>query len=701
MAGDRAQSLRLFQAHNRVQLNRLTALAPHPQPLFFQLLPLILHGNFKLLPGFVSEDCPAGIIDYQPETASLRAASSVDRNFQFRRKALRRYALRGVYLLSNFNGLSYPQPPHFSLWLIHHAHLPAGAIKALAAKLQAITDWAAQLGIQLNSLLISEADVRLHPDIQQDLADFYSHGLVVAGSLPLWWLIASDEHDHYNNVADRLLAQHQLSHSSLLDFGKVAPAGAQRLLDNLLQCWQAAFLGDSRQDLPLLFAEQQFLQPIDLSLLLKRQLEAGTADSSQLGLGNLQLTALQAKLDTDQLQRARQSLYLQSQERLANKVLHPAHPWRRQFISTAVADWHWPAMQLRSLDQPLTLGLRELLKQPMQRWQWLADILHSAGQLAGKLSLNDDGLKIARKRLALKQQPQADVIQQLNLAIFNDSGAEQLNLNRHSEQSHWQLSDLPSGSRQQHALYADKALVNVLAFAIINGLLSRSSWLRVNDPQPQLASHHILELSQLLLRSALAIPVTPADDILLAQPAGASKIILLANLQPAPLDHLQQLGLQMSSKQTDPLSFSSAQTNLIASLDILLLSSWGQWHHLQFSGPAAVTDMLAALLRWQPSPSCLADLLCWCPTENFGQAIHQRLYALLVDLIHFHNDHADNGRYLLRTGRQLWQLQWQGSLIESQAITQTPSAWFNTLAAKSIACRIDPALEKQLNGAVL
>lgn len=64
-------------------------------------MPLILHGNFKLLPGFTSEDCPAGTIDYQPETSNLRAASNVDRNFQ-----LRPYALRGVYLLNRFNAIN-------------------------------------------------------------------------------------------------------------------------------------------------------------------------------------------------------------------------------------------------------------------------------------------------------------------------------------------------------------------------------------------------------------------------------------------------------------------------------------------------------------------------------------------------------------------------------------------------------------------
>ena len=703
MSRDRAQSLRLFQAHNRVKLSRLTALAPHPQPLFFQLLPLILHGNFKLLPGFTSEDCPAGIIDYQPETASLRAASSVDRNFQFRRKALRRYALRGVYLCNHFNGFSYPQNASLTLWLVHHAHLSADAVQALQTKLAAITDWANQLGISLHGLLVSEADVRLHPEVQQNLIDFYSNVLIVAGSLPLWWLIASEEQPEYPHIADRLMAQHQLSHDSLLDFGAVQQATAQQLSDWLMQCWLAAFFGDVRQDLDLLFAWQQcqqFTQQTDLSLRLKQQLEAGETDSTNLGMAPLQFSALQTQLDDADLQRARQSLYLQSQERLSHKVLHPACPWRRQFITAAVTSWQWSPSQLRELDQPLTMGLRELIKQPTQRWQWLAGILTFARQFARQHALSEDDINAARKRLNLKQKPQADVIPHLNVAVFSDTGLEQLTLSRQTDKSRWQLSDLPTATPQQ-ALYSDKALVNVLAYAIINVFLTRSSWLRVNDPQPDLANHHVLELSQLLRRSALAASLQPVSSEALNQPACATKIILLANLQPAPLDHLQQLGLQLSSKQNDPLSFSSAQTNFIDSLDVLLLSSWGQWHHLLFSGPDAVIDMLATLLRWQPSSDIDDDLLCWCPTASVGQAVSQRLHSLLIDLLRFQQSSADNGRYLLRTGRQFWQIQWQDTLVETQHLSKISSVPATNNDAKTIAIRIDPALDMQTNGNAL
>ncbi|MDT8311205.1 MAG: hypothetical protein RQ732_07160, partial [Methylophaga sp.] len=102
------------------------------------------------------------------------------------------------------------------------------------------------------------------------------------------------------------------------------------------------------------------------------------------------------------------------------------------------------------------------------------------------------------------------------------------------------------------------------------------------------------------------------------------------------------------------------------------------------------------VLRWQPSPSINKDLLCWCPTTNYGQTISQRLQSLLVDLLRFQHHNADNGRYLLRSGQQFWQLQWQDSLIETEISSRTLSEWRNQIDAKTIASRVDPLLDNSV-----
>ena len=698
MLGERAQSLQLNETHNRVQLSRLTAMAPYPQALFFQLLPLLLHGNFKLLPGYTNEDCPVGIADYQPTTDTLRAATSVDRNFQFRRKALRRYAVKGIYLLSNFNGLRYPAPARFTVWVVHQFHLSPEAIAALNQKLIAIQTWTAQMGITLNYQLVSETNLQQSPVIKQ-LADFYTNGLTLAGSLPLWWSITSKEQPAYANLAETLRMQVRSSETSILDFGAPLEVSAQQHLDDFVRYWFLAFHQGPQHDLDLLFAGQQcqlYPEVDNLSLLLKQRLEAGEKDNTALCTANLKLIALSRRQDDKSLLRARESLYRLSHERLSNKVLHPTQPWRQNFMQNLVSHWQWSTQFVRNIDQPLTQGIRILLNQPAERWRWLSAQLQQAQQFAHKLSLDTTQLKSASKYLALMLNPPADTTIDLALPGLPEGGLEQINLYRLENSTRWHLSDLAPSNAPQNALFSHDDLVSVMAFAIINRLLTRDSWLRISDPKPELASQHILDMSQQLLRSTVAQPIPPIEAEALQQPAVATQLILLTNLQPAPLDQLQQQGLQMTSNQSDPLSFSSAQTNLINSIDILLLSSWGQWHHLKYVGENAVVDVLTTILRWQPTKEAIQNLLCWCPSNFFGQSINLRLHDLIIDLTEFNQATIEQGQYLIQTAKQYWHIQWQDAQVEAQTQAAPLKNWQQQPAGDDTTLRVDPLLLKRL-----
>ncbi len=111
--------------------------------------------------------------------------------------------------------------------------------------------------------------------------------------------------------------------------------------------------------------------------------------------------------------------------------------------------------------------------------------------------------------------------------------------------------------------------------------------------------------------------------------------------------------------------------------------------------------MPATQLRWQPSPSIDDDLLCWCPTAGLSQAVSQRLHFLLTDLLSFQQSSANNGPYLLRTGRRFWQIHWQDSLVETQSLSKIPFVPDGDSDAKIVATRVDPALDIQANGNAL
>lgn len=665
---DRAQALRVFQAHNRARISRLIELAPPKQAMFYRLLPLLFHINHKLLPGYVSDDCPAGIMDYQPDNEALHSAISLNRNFIHRRKALRRYALRGVYLLNPVGQIRYPEPASFDLWLVHHATLKTDQLTVLQSKAEAITQWAATLGITLRFQLLDETQCRDNAISTDERQQFYLQGLCIAGSAPLWWLITSEEHPTYSQTAERLLSQRGLTQISLLDFGFDTSAEALKLFNEACQVFKKSLSGDVSALLDLVFLQRQLSLFPSITLLserYKQQVEQGETDSMQVEPAGLKLAEIeQSASDSDQ-QLARQAFYALCSERLSQQVNHPQFAWRRFSLQNRQSQWKWSAETLKSEDS------RASWNYP-QRQQWwlelqpklksfLLDLQQFVQQHLTSAAVELDELE---KLFAINLDNTDSAIEQLPIALQISNGPEQLYLHRFHDQPDWILSTIPLSETKQVGLYHHSSLVHLLAWAVRNNILTTRSWLRVADQQHQININLVLELTQTLLKSTLPLTQREVASEVFQQPAKAQQVMLFANLQTTG-NEIQQTGaVQMASLNNDPLSYTSSRQNLVNSLDLLVYSSWGQWHHHRFTGVNAVAEALSQILKWQPATQLSSHILCWCATGFFGQAINKRLQGLFEAVLMHYQYHPQQGRYLLTLADRLLQIQWLDGTIE-------------------------------------
>jgi|TARA_R100001143_G_scaffold37028_3_gene34506 adenylate cyclase class 1 len=659
---DRAQALRVFQAHNRARVSRLTELAPHKQALFFRLLPLLFHINHKLLPGYVSDDCPAGIMDYQPDNEALNSAISLNRNFSHRRRALRRYALRGLYLLNPTGQIRYPEPASFDLWLVHHATLKPEHLTILQSKAESIVQWAASLGIYLRYRLLDETQCRTDALSGSEREQFYLQGLCIAGSAPLWWLITTEEQLSYPQVAERLLSQRGLTQISLMDFGFDQSSKAEDLFNEACQALKKSIQGDITALLDLVFVQHQlalFPNIIHLSERYKQKVEQGETDSMLVEPASLKLAAIEQFAATNDQHRARQSYYALCSERLSQQVKHPQFAWRRHSLLRLQTDWNWSAETLKNEDS------RTGWSYP-QRHQWWLDLSRTLENVFSALQLfasqhsvsNVTELNELQQLMSLAANNHDSVIEQLPMALQTTEGPDQLFLYRFSEQTEWKLSTIPLNDAKQVGLKQHSSLVCLLVWAVRNHILTTRSWLKVADQKHQISINLVLELTQTLLKSALPSFQQEISSELLLQPAKAEKLMLFANLQPPGGDFQQAGAVQMASLNNDPLSYTSSRQNLVHSLDLVIYSSWGQWHHYRFDSQNAVVETLRQVLSWPPATQLSSHISVWCATGFFGQAINMRLQRLFEAVLTHYQYYPQQGRYLLMLGDRLSQLQW-------------------------------------------
>ena len=688
-----------FQSLNRTRIERLRELAPKRQRSFFELLALLFHTNNHILPEFVRQDIPAGIMDFQPSNTQIDAAKELSPSFQFKRHALRHYPITGLYLI-NSNGLfNYPKHARFDLWLVHAAGLSSDQKQSLQYKLVAVSEWAATLGITVTTRLLAEDSLNQQSFSDYELDHFYLNGLVLAGAVPLWWLIPPDS--DYQAAVKILLEQRMLNKTSTLDFGGLAStsATAQPLFDDSLELLNYGVDQGLMYLLPLLHLQYQLQQYPNLPWLsddLKQAIYQGETDPLQVDCKFLQLKQLErSDISLEMLNFARQSFYIQAKERLSQKVSNPKFPWRRAFITGFTSSWSWQTEIFERLDRRKNAHYQQCLAEHQQTNPVFQQISESLTTFAKQQQItldHQDQLIVQKLKLAVDDNP--NTIQRLPTGLLTKRHEEYLYLYRFEADGDWKLSNLALTSSTELSLHQNPSLLHVLAWAICNRMLTSSTRIKVADSCDFIAISKVMSIVKQLLRSPLAAPVEVTQKTL-QEPPELSHVLLFANLEHQPTSKLSQKGLRLSSLQNDPLNYANRGESLIASIDGLICSSWGEWQVFSHTGIEAPLEMLTTLIHWWNPQHQDTYLHCWCPSDSYGKSISHRLESLYTEVSEHFREHPLAGDYLLLIADKFYQLQWQPGSCDFSYLPNTADLTTALARIKSqfSVCKLDPNLD--------
>jgi len=656
---DRVQALRFFQALNHERIHRLIELTSPRHGLIVQLLPLLFHLNSKVLPGYINDEVPAGLIDYQPDKTTLDKAQELETSFKYRRKALRRYPLRGLYLINPEGFFHSTDSPRLQLWLLHSNKLSEEQRHILLLKLNAIGDWMQTSGLMVELKLLSESDLHANTLHGWEADLLYSCGMVLAGSVPYWWLSTAEEDQHYQQAISDIQNQRMLNQVSFVDFGEASSSDAGRIFKLAYQTI-ANNLHDGSDWLELLYLQTRLLNPElpTISALYKQQLYQQKPFLSH-DIRYLKLLQIEQYLSANP---AREAFYLASRELLSKPVKQARYPWRRIFIQNLLQQWGWSdetVQQLDKRDYAANKHRFELIGQSCQT------LLKQLAELAQRHAIDaKKPLAELQKSHQLRFKPAADVIDCLPKAMRPATNSDRLFLQRFQNHNDWFLSAQLLQKPSESTLFRHESLLHVLAWAVNNHILSRSNWLSVNDHHQKITTNTVVELSKHLFRHHLTDSDLLTNTTTLAQPKSVKQIILIGNLERHPSDSLSQQGLQLSSKQNDPLNYTSFKQSLVLSIDGLLLSSQGQWHSFSFNDDNAPLEWLIYILNWQPFALTEANISGWCPTPIFGRSITLRLSRLTAQVCHHYQQFPQHGRILLNYADRPYSLQWHDDQVD-------------------------------------
>ncbi len=663
-----SDALKHFLNLNRTRIARLRELSPKTQQPFFELLPLIFHTNSTVLPGFISNNVPAGISDFQPKDADLDAAQKFNNRFSLKRQALRHYPILGLYLINDNGGINYPEKAEFDFWLVHSDQVVAEELQQLEQKVAAVKNWAEELGLSINVRLLTIAALEQQTIDANDLNRFYLNGLVLAGSIPLWWGISPEQELHYEQTVRQLKEQRRLSHNTFIDFGELSSTiDSQTLFHQSYQLLNNAMDRGLESSLDLLYQQHVltvYPESNWLSQAYKQAVYKGELSPLQLDCQMLKLRTITevASISSERLLLAQQALYVFFKERLSQNVAHALYPWRRDFCRDLVYLWQWNEEHIIELDSRAQSRYRQCVTEYDQIRSLVFDVSQNLIDFAGEHNLNVDTQQLLQKRRLHNVAP--DIINHLPPALLPTQPEEALYLQRISQEQGWSISDTALNSASQPPLYQADSILQVLAWAVNNQILVKSTRLKIADQTDQTSINTVLQLVQRLISSPVATTIETSSEQNLANKAELKQVILFVNLEQSPKDNLSQQGLVLSRLKSDPLNHGVNKQSLILTVEALVYSSWGQWHYSTYESVDAPIQMLASLIRWQPKTITAGALSCWCPSDTHGPAISKRISSLYSEVFAHYMLNPTNGNYHLNVSDRHYRIQWKPEQCE-------------------------------------
>ncbi|MBI5446846.1 MAG: class I adenylate cyclase [Deltaproteobacteria bacterium] len=191
-----------ISAYNAYRRARLESQAGEKARDALNLLPLLLHLNQPGLPGYVDDpQCPAGVSQYAPGPAEYRLARRLFPQVETRRTGVLRHAIELVAVMGSVGTIGFSGESDLDIWICHRpGRLPG--LGRFREKLQAVEAWMNDFsGIEVHLFLVDPERVRENDFGEADLEgcgsamgallkeEFYRTGILLAGKLPVWWLM--------------------------------------------------------------------------------------------------------------------------------------------------------------------------------------------------------------------------------------------------------------------------------------------------------------------------------------------------------------------------------------------------------------------------------------------------------------------------------------------------------------------------------
>ena len=364
----REERVRHYMRH---RWQRLCRQVGEPGTEALELLPFLLHVNLPGLPGYVpGRSCPCGVADYSPPARVLKAARRRFPEARVRRTGALRPAVDLVAVMGSAGTIGFTGESDLDVWVCHGPGLSPREADLLRSKVHAVERWLNEnTGLEVHLFLQSTESIRANDFGQTDLEgcgsamgallkeEFYRTAIVLAGKLPLWWVVpAGLTPQAYAEHAEQMARDPTLVTDTYVDLGWVARVPLGELFGaavwQIVKGWHAPFKSALKMGLLEKVVSTDLPVP-PLCETLKERVHAGDRPDPYCVLFDAVLEHYRAAGDIEAEDLLARCFYLKTGIRLDPERLEALQedPGDAGVMARYVARWGWGPRTLRHLNE--------------------------------------------------------------------------------------------------------------------------------------------------------------------------------------------------------------------------------------------------------------------------------------------------------------------------------------------------------------
>jgi len=666
----RVEQLRQRQEHlNRQRIERALSLMTGLSAQVFRLMPVLLHYNHPLLPGYVDGDIPTGISQFTPDGLQQQFVDDLlcmasHRGLPPQPTHAPQANILGLYAMGSTSSVGQCGESDLDIWVCHRPDLPAKRRALLERKCLLLSKWAEGKATELNFFLIPEDKFRLngHSAMSREccgsaqhlllLDEFYRSALKIAGRPILWPVIDPDQEAHYDQYVQQLVDDGVIQREEWLDLGGFERIPAEEYFGATLWLLYKGIDSPYKAVLKTLLMEAyswEYPNTRLLSTKIKRYLhEQPESDLLRVDAYRLMLSKVTRYLtsigDHARLELARRCFYLKTYNRLSQPSSLQEPAWKRGVLRELVTEWGWSDAQLCSLDNrcrwkinEVKAAYAELLDAMMLSYR---NLLRFARVNHISESINPEDIGILTRKLYAAFESLPGKVTMVNPQISPDLSEPHLTLIEvppgRTNGAGWYLYKFPLVATEimgRPSLERSSYLSKLVAWSYFNGLLVESTRL---DLYCQRSDLLLAGLQQFVtdLSNTFPVRLPAASNQALKQPCEIRHLGIFVNLELDPTSRWGEKIVEFDINNSDIFCFGEHRECLVGSVDLIYRNSWNEMRTLHFSGDHAVVDALATILGKMHQHASAPDAIdVFCYSEHFRGLIRSQVQNLVMECV--------------------------------------------------------------------